>query len=109
MRLISERKKLIPSANLSGQSRTKLKHWFTPYKLYIGMIKVTKNAIGDHENFFLVFFTFLYSNTRWESLKDNFHELIFTIDKIVIFGIVNPIILTKLSLFQRGWWIEKDL
>jgi hypothetical protein len=42
--------------------------------------------------------------------KDNFHNVIFRIDKMVRFGIVNLTILTGPSLSRkRGWWMEKDL
>jgi hypothetical protein len=34
--------------------------------------------------------------------KDTFHNLIFAIDKIVTFGIVNSTILMKLSLSRKG-------
>jgi hypothetical protein len=41
--------------------------------------------------------------------KDNFHKLIFDIDKIAVFGIINSTRLIALSLSQRGWSMEKDL
>jgi hypothetical protein len=40
--------------------------------------------------------------------KDNFHNLVLCIDKMLASGIVNSTILPTFS-FRRGWWIEKDL
>jgi hypothetical protein len=41
--------------------------------------------------------------------KDNFHNLIFSIDKRFIFPIIIPTPLIKPSLPKRGWLTEKDL
>jgi hypothetical protein len=40
---------------------------------------------------------------KWQSSKDNFHNLILGIDKIAVFGTVNLTMLITLSLPQRGW------
>ena len=41
--------------------------------------------------------------------KDNFHNLIFGIDKMVTSGTVNSTIPIRPSLSKGRWWMEKDL
>jgi hypothetical protein len=45
---------------------------------------------------------------KWQSFKDNFHNPIFDIDKMLPFGIFDSTILLCF-LFPRGWWMEKGL
>jgi len=50
----------------------------------------------------------LYQISSDNPQKDNFHKLIFDIDKIAVFGIINSTRLIALSL-SKGWSMEKDL